>query len=149
MGKPSSFRVLPSILHLWYSVNILCRYNGNKFQRCTTEIFAGAGTKKGKDESEEDLEGCERERLPRRRQGGSRAPVQSRTVSKDFLKWFTWSFFKRLFAHVRDEQQQQQQGQGCRHRGVLPEETGFENHLLLKIGLKNTEKLMKNTKNYI
>ena len=36
------------------------------------------------EENEEKPRGCERERLPRRRQGEPRVPVQSRTVSKDF-----------------------------------------------------------------
>ena len=67
----------------------LFRYNGNKFQRCTTEVFDRVTTDSDekKDEEEKGGRGCERERLPRRRQGESRLPVQSRTVSKLLSKW--------------------------------------------------------------
>ena len=57
----------------------LFRYNGNKFQRCTTEAFDRVSKKKDEDETSR---GCERERIPRRRQGESRLPVQRRTVRR-------------------------------------------------------------------
>ena len=62
---------------------MLCRFNGNKFQRCTTEVFDREKPDKKKEEKEN---GCEREnRLLRRRQGGFRAPVKTRTVGKELI----------------------------------------------------------------
>ena len=91
MGRPFNFYIYNICtytqikIYTYFSTTssmLLCRYNGNKFQRCTTEVFDRAAAKT--EENEEKPRGCERERLPRRRQGEPRVPVQSRTVSKEF-----------------------------------------------------------------
>ena len=67
----------------------MCSYNGNKFQRCTTEVVNRLVTKdEEEDDEEKNSRDCERERFPRQRQGGPRPPVQSRTVGAQRLAWF-------------------------------------------------------------
>ena len=102
----------------------MCSYNGNKFQRCTTEVVNRLVTKDEEENDEENSRDCERERFPRQRQGGPRPPVRSRTVGAQRLHGLSSWYFSRWFALGGARRRQRQEDRSLKLPGAPQKETG-------------------------